>query len=130
MAKKSITYYEKKLRQMIKERRKVDNVESWIEAQIEAAAMNWQMMVSLHDEIINGKFVSLEHGSTGQTKTIVNPLLSTYRDVQRTHILHLEALGLNFKTQPTKMTESGAVGSDDDDPLVNLVKYYKGMTGE
>ena len=81
MAKKSISYYEKKLRQMIKERRKVDNVESWIEAQIEAAAMNWQMMVSLHDEIINGKFVSLEHGSMGQTKTIVNPLLSTYRDV-------------------------------------------------
>lgn len=49
MAKKSTSYYEKKLRQMIKERRKVDNVESWIEAQIEAAAMNWQMMVSLHD---------------------------------------------------------------------------------
>lgn len=127
MTKKSISYYEKKLRQMIKERRKVDNVESWIEAQIEAAAMNWQMMVSLHDEIINGKFVSLEHGSMGQTKTIVNPLLSTYRDVQRTHILHLEALGLNFKTQPKKMTESGAVGSDDDYPLA---KYYKGIMGE
>lgn len=127
MAKKSISYYEKKLRQMIRERRKVDNVESWIEAQIEAAAMNWQMMVSLHDEIINGKFVSLEHGSMGQTKTIVNPLLSTYRDVQRTHILHLEALGLNFKTQPKKMTESGAVGSDDDDPLG---KYFKGIMGE
>ncbi len=47
MAKKSIIYYEKKLRKMIKQRRKVDEVESWIEAQIEAVAMNWQMMMIL-----------------------------------------------------------------------------------
>ena len=122
MAKKKLSYYENRLRAMIKERRKVDELESWIEAQVEAAAMNWQMMANLHDEILKGDFVTFEKGSMGQSKMVVNPLLSTYRDVQRTHILHLEALGLNFKTQPKKMTESGAIGADEDDPLTQFLK--------
>lgn len=124
MAKKKLSYYEGRLRAMIKERRKVDELESWIEAQVEAAAMNWQMMANLHDEILKGDFVTFEKGSMGQSKMVVNPLLSTYRDVQRTHILHLEALGLNFKTQPKKMTESGAIGADEDDPLT---QFFKGI---
>ena len=122
MSKKKLSYYEGRLRSMIKERRKVDELESWIEAQVEAAAMNWQMMANLHDEILKGDFVTFEKGSMGQSKMVVNPLLSTYRDVQRTHILHLEALGLNFKTQPKKMTESGAIGADEDDPLTQFLK--------
>ena len=122
MSKKKLSYYENRLRAMIKERRKVDELESWIEAQVEAAAMNWQMMTNLHDEILKGDFVTFEKGSMGQSKMVVNPLLSTYRDVQRTHILHLEALGLNFKTQPKKMTESGAIGADEDDPLTQFLK--------
>lgn len=120
--KKTLSYYENRLRAMIKERRKVDELESWIEAQVEAAAMNWQMMANLHDEILKGDFVTFGKGSMGQSKMVVNPLLSTYRDVQRTHILHLEALGLNFKTQPKKMTESGAIGVNKDDPMMQLFK--------
>ena len=126
MSKKKLSYYENRLRAMIKERRKVDELESWIEAQVEAAAMNWQMMANLHDEILKGDFVKYEKGSMGQSKMVVNPLLSTYRDVQRTHILHLEALGLNFKTQPKKMTESGAIGVNEDDPMV---QFFKGING-
>lgn len=122
MTKKKLSYYENRLRAMIKERRKVDELESWIEAQVEAAAMNWQMMTNLHDEILKSDFVQYEKGSMGQSKMVVNPLLSTYRDVQRTHILHLEALGLNFKTQPKKMTESGAIGVNEDDPMVQFIK--------
>lgn len=124
MTKKKLSYYENRLRAMIKERRKVDELESWIEAQVEAAAMNWQMMANLHDEILKGDFVTYEKGSMGQSKTVVNPLLSTYRDVQRTHILHLEALGLNFKTQPKKMTESGAIGVNEDEPMG---QFFKGI---
>ena len=51
MAKRKLEYYEKRLRSMITERRAIKEVEPWLEAQIEGTAMNWQMMVNLHDEI-------------------------------------------------------------------------------
>ena len=124
MAKKKLSFYEARLRSMIMQRRKVDSVEPWIEAQVEAAAMNWMMMANLHDEILKGDFLKYEKGSMGQSKMVVNPLLSTYRDAQRTHILNLEALGLNFKTQPKRMVDSGAIGADEDDPMM---KFYKGL---
>ena len=65
-------------------------------------------------------------GGSGQTKAVANPLLTMYKEVQRTHIMHMEALGLNFKILPAKMTESGARGGVDvDDPLI---EYYRGMS--
>ena len=115
--KRKLEYYENRLRSMIKERRSIEYVEPWLEAQIEGAAMNWQMMVNLHEEIMKGQLISYENGSSGQTKSIVNPLLTMYKELQRTHILHLEALGLNFKTLPKKMTESATKGGDKDNPL-------------
>lgn len=110
---------------MIKERRKVETLESWIEAQIEACAMNWQIMANLHQEILKEDFTKYERGSMGQAKKVVNPLLATYRDLQRTHILHLEALGLNFKTQPKKMQDSAAIGTEQNDPMA---EYYNTIT--
>ena len=47
MAKKKLSYYENKLREMVKQRRGIDEVEPWLEAQLEAAAMNWQMVANL-----------------------------------------------------------------------------------
>ena len=122
--KRKLEYYENRLRSMIKERRSISDVEPWLEAQVEGCAMNWQMMVNLHEEIMKGQLISYENGSSGQTKSIVNPLLSMYKELQRTHILHLEALGLNFKTLPKKMTESASKGGDENDPLI---EYYMGM---
>lgn len=116
---KRTDYYERKLRDMIRERRQVDDVESWLEGQIHAAAMNWQMMEKVHEAIMDGDLTSLETGSQGQVKTIVNPLLPMYKELQRTMLLHYEALGLNFKSAPKKMTETATKsGSEDnDDPM-------------
>lgn len=125
MEKKDLSYYEDMLRNMICERRQIDSVEPWLEAQIEGAAMNWQMMVNLHEEIMKGQLVSYANGSMGQTKTLVNPLLATYKELQRTHILHLEALGLNFKTMPSKMTESATKGGDKNDAVIGYLQGIK-----
>jgi hypothetical protein len=110
---------------MIKERRKIDEVEPWLEAQLEAAAMNWQMVAKLHDELESNILLSYENGSQGQTKAVANPLLTMYKEMQRTHILHMEALGLNYKTLPSKMKESVSNVSEDDP----LVKFYEGFMG-
>ena len=120
--KRKLEYYENRLRSMIKERRSISDVEPWLEAQIEGASMNWQMMVNLHEEIMKGQLISYENGSSGQTKSIVNPLLTMYKELQRTHILHLEALGLNFKTLPKKMTEPTSKGGDKDNPLKEFLE--------
>ena len=123
---KQLADYEKRLREMIKQRRNIDDVEPWLEAQLEAAAMNWQMVAKLHDELCKGQMLSYENGSSGQTKAVANPLLVAYKEAQRTHLLNLEALGLNFKTLPKKMTESGAKGGTDaDDPLIEFYRAFK-----
>ena len=125
MATKKLSYYENKLRSMIKERRQIDEVEPWLEAQLEAAAMNWQMVAKLHDELCKGQMLSYENGSSGQTKAVANPLLVAYKEAMRTHIMHMEALGLNFKTLPKKMTEpTSKNGVDADDPMI---KFYQGL---
>lgn len=122
MANKKLEYYESKLRQMIMQRRKVDEVEAWLEAAITASAMNWMMLEKLHEELMKGELISFESGSQGQHKKIANPLLVAYKECQRSHILNMEALGLNYKIQPAKMREKVSNAPDEDDPLI---KFYK-----
>ena len=124
MAKRILSYYEDHLRSMIKERRKIEEVEPWLEASLAAAAMNWQMVEALHDELMKSQLISYENGSTGQTKAVANPLLVAYKEAQRSHILHMEALGLNFKILPAKMREKVSNAPDEDNPLV---KFYQGI---
>lgn len=124
MAKKKLIYYENKLREMVKQRRGIDEVEPWLEAQLEAAAMNWQMVAKLHDELESKILLTYENGSQGQTKAVANPLLTMYKEMQRTHILHMEALGLNYKTLPSKMKESVSNAPDENDPLIQLYKNF------
>lgn len=123
---KQLIDYEKRLREMVMQRRNIDDVEPWLEAQLEAAAMNWQMVAKLHEELCKGQMLSYENGSTGQTKAVANPLLVAYKEAMRTHVLNMEALGLNFRTLPKKMTESGAKhGVESDDPLTELLRGIK-----
>lgn len=123
---KQLNDYEKRLREMIMQRRNIDEVEPWLEAQLEAAAMNWQMVAKLHEELCKGQMLSYENGSSGQTKAVANPLLTMYKEMQRTHIMHMEALGLNFKTLPAKMTESGAKnGIEEGDSLLTYLRVIK-----
>ncbi|MBR1503665.1 MAG: hypothetical protein IJ618_07275 [Prevotella sp.] len=126
MSKRKLEYYESRLREMIMQRREIQDVEPWLDAQVEGAAMNWQMMVNLHEEINKGQLMSYENGSMGQTKAIVNPLLAMYRDLQRNHTMNMEALGLNFRVLPKKMTEPTAKGGDEDDPMMRFLKGRNG----
>lgn len=89
---------------------------------VETAAKCWQMLDKMHEELIAGDMTSLEVGSMGQQKTIIHPLIPAYNQLHRTMLEHFEALGLNFRSTPSKMTENTKRGLDADDPMA---EYYK-----
>jgi hypothetical protein len=64
-------------------------------------------------------------GSKDQWKNEVNPLMPTYKELQRTMIQHYEALGLNYRATPSKIKEDTKKGVDETDPMA---EYYKGKT--
>ena len=51
-------------------------------------------------------------GSMMQIKNEVNPLLPYYDKMQRTLMLQFEAIGLNYKTTPSKVKEDTKKGVD------------------
>ena len=55
-------------------------------------------------------------------KQEAHPLLSHYKELQRTLILQYEALGLSYKATPSKIKEDTRKGVDEEDPMAN---YYK-----
>lgn len=117
--------YELELRKMI-EARTGAKMEVWLLPQVRATAMNQVMLDKIQEELINGqkKLADYYDGSTGQIKFDEHPLLKTYDKLQRTLMLQFEALGLNYKTTPSKVKEDTKKGVDDDDPMV---KFYKNM---
>jgi hypothetical protein len=60
-------------------------------------------------------------GSQGQMKNEVSPLLPYYDKMQRTLLLQFEALGLNYKTTPSKVKEDTRKGVDEKDPLTRMM---------
>ena len=65
--------------------------------------------------------ITLVPGSMGQMKNEVSPLLPYYDKMQRTLMLQFEAIGLNYKTTPSKVKESMKQGVDEEDPMA---AYY------
>jgi hypothetical protein len=124
MAKKKTAHaYEIELRRMIKHRTGAD-MEPWLLPQVRATAMNMVMLDKVQEELEGTKdLIKTVEGSTGQTKNEVSPLLPYYDKLQRTLLMQFEALGLNYKTTPSKVMENTKKGGDDDDPMAN---YYKG----
>ena len=117
--------YELELRKMI-EARTGAKMEVWLLPQVRATAMNQVMLDKIQEELTSGtrKLADWNDGSTGQMKFEEHPLLKTYDKLQRTLLLQFEALGLNYKTTPSKVKEDTKKGVDDDDPMV---KFYKNM---
>ena len=114
--------YELELREMIKSRTGAD-MEMWLLPQVRATAANMVVLDKIQDEILSTKsLVSSVNGSSGQTKYEVSPLLPHYDKCQRTLLMQLEAIGLNYSTTPSKVKEKVKTGGDNDDPMVN---YYK-----
>lgn len=101
---KSAQAYEKELRKMIKSRTGKD-MEMWLLPQVRATAANMVMLDKIQKEIIDtNSLVVPVPGSMGQMKNEVSPLLPHYDKAQRTLMMQLEALGLNYSTPTSKLT--------------------------
>ena len=120
---KSAHAYELELRKMI-EARTGAAMEIWLMPQVRATAMNEAMLDKIQEELINGqkKLADYYDGSTGQIKFDEHPLLKTYDKLQRTLMLQFEALGLNYKTTPSKVKEDTKKGVDEKDPLAKMMQ--------
>lgn len=123
----TIHSYELQLRRMIKDRTG-KQCEQWLLPQIHSAAMNMKMLEKVQDELTDaGTLTSIATGSQGQQKTEVNPLLPFYDKLNRTLLLQLEALGLNYNTTPKKVTENTKEGGKEQDRLTALLGDISGV---
>lgn len=121
---KNVKYYERILKKMIQKRN--GQYDEWLEPQLHAAGMCWQMLEKVQEELLNGRLVEEKVGSKNQWYSEINPLMPTYKELQRTMIQHYEALGLNFKTTPSKIRDSDTKkGIDTKDPLMQALALKK-----
>jgi hypothetical protein len=75
--------------------------------------------------------VTLVSGSMSQMKNEVSPLLPYYDKMQRTLMLQFEAIGLNYKTTPSKVKEDTKKGVDTEkDGLSNLLTQARDTMNE
>ena len=123
--------YELELRKMIKSRTGAD-MEAWLLPQVRATASNMVMLDKVQAELEDTeKLVKLMPGSTAQIKNEVNPLLPYYDKMQRTLMLQFEAIGLNYKTTPSKVKEDTKKGVDTEkDGLSNLLNQARDTMNE
>ena len=107
--------YELELRKMI-ESRTGAKMEIWLTPQVRATAMNQVMLDKIQDDLCNGTrwLADWGNGSTGQKKFEEHPLLKTYDKLQRTLLMQYEAIGLNYKTTPSKVKEDTKKGVDSE----------------
>ena len=91
-------------------------MEIWLTPQVRATAMNQVMLDKIQDELCNGtrRLADWGDGSTGQMKFEEHPLLKTYDKLQRTLLMQYEAIGLNYKTTPSKVKEGTKKGVDSE----------------
>ena len=123
--------YELELRKMIKSRTGAD-MEAWLLPQVRATASNMVMLDKVQQELLDTTdLVKLMPGSTAQMKNEVNPLLPYYDKMQRTLMLQFEAIGLNYKTTPSKVKEDTKRGVDTEkDGLSNLLTQARDTMNE
>ena len=126
---KNIKYYERILKKKV-ELRTGSAFDEWLEPQLHAAALCWQMLEKVHDELMDDKLVQPRMGSKDQWYNEVNPLMPTYKELQRTIILHYEALGLNFRATPSKIKEDTRKGMDNNDPMGRLYEQAQAALEE
>ena len=114
--------YELELRKMIKSRTGAD-MEAWLLPQVGGGASNMVMLDKVQAEReATDSLVTLVSGSMAQMKNEVSPLLPYYDKMQRTLMLQFEAIGLNYKTTPSKVKEDTKKGVDTEkDGLSNLL---------
>lgn len=124
--KKTAHAYELELRNMIKHRTGVE-MEPWLLPQVRATAGNMVMLDKVQAELEDtDDLVTMVPGSTGQVKNEVSPLLPYYDKLQRTLLMQFEALGLNYKTTPSKVKENTKQGGEKQDRLQSTLDKLSG----
>ncbi len=128
---KTVKQYESELRKMIKSRTGAD-CEPWLKPQIRTTAMNMVMLDKIQDELTGmASLITPVPGSMGQMKNEVSPLLPHYDKLQRTLLMQYEAIGLNYKTTPSKVKEDTKCGVDaEKDGLTNLLNQARDTMNE
>lgn len=116
--KKTLRQHTEELRRRIESR--MGTVEDFLEPQIEEAARYKMLLERFFDELVEADLTMLEVGSQGQSKTVVNPLLAQYDKMHRSLAADLTALGLNYNTTPSKVTENTKKDATADDPLAQM----------
>ena len=90
--------------------------------QVQTTAQCWMMTNRVHKELMKERdFIRLVDGSMGQQKQEVNPLLPYYLKLQGELRLQFEALGLNYRATPSKITENTKQGGEEHDKLKELL---------
>ena len=123
--------YELELRKMIKSRTGAD-MEPWLLPQVRATASNMVMLDKVQAELeATDSLVTLVSGSMAQMKNEVSPLLPYYDKMQRTLMLQFEAIGLNYKTPPSKVKEDTKRGVDaEKDGLMSRISEVQGVMND
>ena len=124
--------YELELRKMI-EARTGAKMEIWLLPQVRATAMNEVMLDQVQEALTDGtrKLADWGQGSTNQMKFEEHPLLKTYDKLQRTLLMQFEALGLNYKTTPSKVKEDTKRGVDaEKDGLMSRISEVQGVMND
>lgn len=114
--------YELELRKMIQQRTGTD-FEIWLTPQVRATANNMVMIDKVQSELEDTEtLVSMVAGSTGQYKSEVHPLMPYYLKLLAELRLQFEALGLNYRAAPKKITENTKKGGAEQDKLTKLLE--------
>lgn len=123
MARKQSAHgYELELKRLIKVRTGKDS-EPWLLPQIRSTAKNEVILDKIMEELEREQsMVAIVTGSQRQTKNEVNPLLPYFDRLNRTLLLQFEALGLNYNTTPSKVSESAKPGGEEDDVLARTLE--------
>lgn len=80
--------------------------ENFLMPQLTAAASMMRMIDRIDYEMDKQDLVISTEGSTGQPKTMANPLIAEYQRCQRILNAQLTSLGLTYDSTPKKITDS------------------------
>ena len=117
---KSANGYEREIKTMITDR--LGRFDTWLSPLVEAAASNRVILAKIQKELEGEKALLLpSYGVGGQAKLDSHPLLKQYNELQRTLLLQYEALGLSYKSTPSKIKEPVKSGGEEHDKLSNLL---------
>jgi hypothetical protein len=121
---KTTKQYESKLKKLIADRTG-SAYEPWMDLTVRSAAMCLVTLDKMQEELEKAPFVIMETNSQGTQKTLPNPLVATYKDMQRTMIMYYESLGLTYKNDPTRINTS-AKKENEDEGATGFLKRLNG----